>query len=106
MGQVNLWPLGFTSADRALMYRIAASLDDITQKLETIMSQDDAIAATAADIEADVEALKTSMASSAALIASLQAEIAAGATVVSDATMAALAQAKADLDAVAVPPAG
>jgi hypothetical protein len=21
---VNLWPLGFTSADRALMYRIAA----------------------------------------------------------------------------------
>jgi hypothetical protein len=102
---VNFWPLGFTSADRALMYRIAASLDDITQRLEAIMSEDATIAATAADIEADVTALKASMASSAALIASLQAEIAAGATVVSDATMAALAQAQADLDAIAAPPA-
>jgi hypothetical protein len=102
---VNLWPLGYTSADRALMYRIAASLDDITQRLDAIMSEDATIAATAADIEADVTALRAAMASSAALIASLQAEIAAGATVVSDATMAALAQAKTDLDAVAAPPA-
>lgn len=102
---MNLWPLGFTSADRALMYRIAASLDDITQRLDAIMSEDATIAATAADIEADVAALKTSIASSAALIASLQAELAAGTTSVSQATMDALAQAKADLDAVAAPPA-
>jgi len=103
---VSFWPLGFTSADRALLYRVAASLDNIKQRLDAIMSEDATIAATAADIEADVAALKTSMASSAALIASLQAELAAGTASVSQATMDALAQAKTDLDAVAAPPAG
>jgi hypothetical protein len=102
---VSFWPYGFTSADRAVLAGLAASVKTITTTLGKIMSQDADIAATAADIETDVTALKASMASSAALIASLQAEIAAGATVVSDATMAALAQAKADLDAVATPPA-
>lgn len=84
---------------------IQRTVHAINTKADKIMSQDATIAATAAGIEADVTALKTAMASSAALIASLQAEIAAGATVVSDATMAALAQAKTDLDAVAAPPA-
>lgn len=105
MGQVNLWPLGFTSADRALMYRMAASLDDITQRLDAIMTEDATIAATAADIEADVALLKTAAASSAAAIAALQAEVAAGTTSVTPATMALLATAQADLDAVAAPPA-
>jgi peptidoglycan hydrolase CwlO-like protein len=102
---VSFWPYGFTSADRAVLNGLAASVKTITATLGKIMSEDAAIAATAADIEADVTALKTSMASSAALIASLQAEIAAGTASVSAATMAALAQAKTDLDAVAAPPA-
>ena len=99
-----MWSV-FTTADRALLYRIAAGIDNLQTKMGQIMSEDATIAATAADIEADVAALKTSMASSAALIASLQAELAAGTTSVSQATMDALAQAKADLDAIAVPPA-
>jgi len=99
-----MWSV-FTAADRAMLNRIAAGIDTLTAKLEQLMTEDATIAATAADIEADVTALKTAIASSAALIASLQAEVAAGATVVSDATMAALAQAKTDLDAVAAPPA-
>ena len=103
---MNFWPCGFTAADRAVLSRLAASVNTIQTTLGRIMSEDATIAATAADIEADVAALKTSMASSAALIASLQAEIAAGTTSVSQATMDALAQAKADLDAVAAPPAG
>ena len=103
---MSFWPIGFTSADRAVLNRLAASVNTMTTTLGKIMSEDATIAATAADIEADVAALKTSMASSAALIASLQAELAAGTTSVSQATMDALAQAKADLDAVAAPPAG
>lgn len=103
---MGFWPLGFTSADRALLYRVAAGIDNLTAKVNQIMSEDATIAATATGIEADVAALKTSMASSAALIASLQAEIAAGTASVSQATMDALAKAQADLDAVAAPPAG
>jgi hypothetical protein len=102
---MSFWPYGFTSADRAVLNGLAATMKTVTTTLGKIMSEDATIAATAADIEADVTALKTAMASSAALIASLQAEIAAGTAAVSDATMAALAQAKTDLDAVAVPPA-
>ena len=102
---MNLWPSGFTSADRAVLNGLAASVQTIQTTLGKIMSEDATIAATAADIETDVTALKTAIASSAALIASLQAEVAAGATTVSAATMAALAQARTDLDAVAVPPA-
>ena len=102
---MNLWPAGFTAADRAMMTRIAAGIDTLTTKLEQLMTEDATVAATAADIEADVIALKTAIASSAALIASLQAEVAAGTASVSPATMDALAQAKTDLDAVAAPPA-
>ena len=99
-----MWSV-FTAADRALLNRIAAGIDTLLTKIGQIMSEDATIAATAAGIEADVTALKTAIASSAALIASLQAEVAAGAATVSAATMAALAQAKTDLDAVAAPPA-
>jgi peptidoglycan hydrolase CwlO-like protein len=102
---MSFWPYGFTSADRAVLNQLAATMKTVTTTLGKIMSEDATIAATAADIEADVTALKTAMASSAALIASLQAEIAAGTTAVSPSTMAALAQAKTDLDAVAAPPA-
>jgi peptidoglycan hydrolase CwlO-like protein len=102
---VNFWPVGFTSADRAVLNQLAASVKTITTTLGRIVSEDATIAATAADIETDVTALKASEASSAALIASLQAEIAAGTTSVSQATMDALAKAQADLDAVAAPPA-
>ena len=97
--------MGFTSADRAVLNGLAASVKTIQTTLGRIVSEDAIVAATAADIEADVAALKTSEASSAALIASLQAEIAAGTASVSQATMDALAQAKTDLDAVAAPPA-
>ena len=103
---MSFWPIGFTSADRAVLADIQRTVHAITTTLGKIMSEDATIAATAADIEADVAALKTSMASSAALIASLQAELAAGTASVSQATMDALAQAKTDLDAVAAPPAG
>ena len=102
---MNFWPPGFTAADRAVLNGLAASMKTITTTLGKIMSEDATIAATAAAIEADVAALKTSMASSAALIAQLQAELADGTTSVSQATMDALAQAKADLDAIAAPPA-
>ena len=102
---MSFWPSGFTSTDRAVLNSLAASVRTITTTLGKIMSEDATIAATAAGIEADVAALRTAMESSAALIAALQAEVAAGATSVSPATMALLAQAKTDLDAVAAPPA-
>ena len=88
---MSFWPYGFTSADRAVLNGLAASVKTITTTLGKIMSQQD-------DITADAAAIETAIAALAAEIAALK-----NANPALDLT--GLDKAVADLGALAAPPA-
>lgn len=91
---------GFTSEDRQVLYGLAASLQTIQQTLRKIMSEDAAVAAAAAQLTTDAASIATALTALQAIVAALQAEVNANPNVVQPATIQALADAQAAVDAV------
>lgn len=79
---------------RARHEQILALLAQLDEKVDTIMSEDAAVAAAAADLTADAAALTTAVGALQGLITAVQAEN------VSPATLTALQQAQAAVDAI------
>jgi septal ring factor EnvC (AmiA/AmiB activator) len=91
---------GFAAVNQALA-AIAAQLTTLTDKVNILMTEDATVAAAAAQIEADQAATKTALESVQALLVTLQGEVSSGSAQLSPATLAALAQAQTDMDALA-----
>jgi hypothetical protein len=90
----------FTHSDRALLSRIAAGIDTLTQKMEKLMSEDAAVAVAAADLATDAASLTTAVTALQGLVTALTAEIASNPDVVQPATLTALQTAQAAVDAI------
>jgi septal ring factor EnvC (AmiA/AmiB activator) len=90
----------FAAVNQALA-AIAAQLTTLTDKVNILMTEDATVAAAAAQIEADQAATKTALESVQALLVTLQGEVSSGSAQLSPATLAALAQAQTDMDALA-----
>jgi peptidoglycan hydrolase CwlO-like protein len=91
---MSRWSI-FTDADRDLLGRIAAGIDTLITKMEELMSEDAAVAAAAADLTTQAANLTTAVTALQALITAVQTEN------VSPATVTALQNAQAAVDAIA-----
>lgn len=85
-------------ARQSTLTQVLAAVQDLSRKVDILMTEDATVAATAARIEANVSATATAVNSMQALIESLKTEVAAGH--LSPATMTALSQADSDLSAL------
>jgi hypothetical protein len=90
----------FTRADRALLNRIAVSIDTLLIQMKELMSEDAAVAAAAADLTTDAANLTTAVQALQGLVTALQAEVANNPNVVQPATLTALQTAQAAVDAI------
>jgi hypothetical protein len=70
---VSFWPSGFTSADRAVLNGLAATMKTVTQQLGKVIVSQDALNTDVQTIEAGVAALGTAAAAIQAEIAALKA---------------------------------
>jgi hypothetical protein len=84
----------FDIASQATLLAVLQALQDLTGKVDALMTEDAAVAAAAADIDTKITAANEMLSSLQALILALQAEVAAGH--LSQATLDALAKAQSD----------
>lgn len=85
-------------ARQSTLTQILSSLQDLSRKVDILMTEDATVSAEVTQIAADEAATLTAIRSLQALVAALQAEVAAGN--LSQATLDALAQAQAASDAL------
>jgi predicted nucleic acid-binding Zn-ribbon protein len=96
---------GFTSADRAVLNGLAASMRTVLSQLEKIMSEQSELDTAAEQIEADVTAENTAIAAIQAEIAALKAAAPSLDFTGLDKAVADLGTAETSLEAVEPPPA-